>query len=161
MMKQACYPMPFLVSLALLSGGTQASAQTKEKVYRTLSPAQIESAMKEMNIKFTKTPTAKRETEFNYDYDRNTFKIRLTVSEGKRLWLSALFPKVSLETINKWNINATFSRAVLYHDADKDKDYSVVEYQIDGNGGCTEGMLKQFIRRFDEEVTAFDQFLRN
>jgi hypothetical protein len=158
MMKQASWAVSF-VGMILLATGSQAVGQTKDKVYRTLTPAQIETAMKDMNIKFTKTPTPKRDTELNYDYDRNSFKIRLTVSDGKRLWLSALFPKVSLETINKWNINATFSRAVL--DTVKGKEYAVVEYQLDGNGGCTEGMLKQFIRRFDEEVSAFDQFVRS
>jgi hypothetical protein len=136
-----------------------AGAQNKEKVYRDLTPAQVETVLNELSVKFVKTQPPKLANDYDYDFDRNNYKIRLTLSNGKRLWISAFFPKASLEKINQWNINAKFSRAVL--DRVNDREYAIVEYQLDALGGVTDNMLRQFVKRFDNEVSSFDQFLRN
>jgi Putative bacterial sensory transduction regulator len=150
----------FLVGLALLlAAAPPAAGQSKEKVYRSLTPAQVESILNEMGIKFATTQPPSLPEDFDFDFERNNYKIRLTLSKGKRLWISAFFPKAALEKINQWNINAKFSRAVL--DRVKDREYAIIEYQMDAFGGTTDNMLKQFIRRFDNEVSAFEQFVRN
>jgi hypothetical protein len=143
----------------LLVAAPPAAGQNKEKVYRKLTPEQVEGTLNDMGIKFAKTQPPKLPADFDFDFERNNYKIRLTLSNGKRLWISAFFPNAALEKINQWNINAKFSRAVL--DRVKDREYAIIEYQMDAFGGTTDNMLKQFIRRFDNEVSAFDQFLRN
>jgi Putative bacterial sensory transduction regulator len=148
-----------LVGCLLLAGAAPAGAQVKEKTYRVLTPAQVEGVLNDLSIKFTKSQPADSPKTYNFKFERNTYEIHLSLNDGKRMWIMAFFPKAPLDTINKWNINAKFSRAVL--DRVNDKELSIVEFQIDVNGGATESMLKQFITRFDNEVARFDQFLRN
>jgi len=143
---------------ALAWHGAPAQAQNKDKVYRKVSPAQLEGILGGMSIKFTKTQPKGLADDWDYDFDRNGFKVRFTLSNGKLLWLSAFFPKTTLEKINKWNVDAKFSRAVL--DRIQDREYAIVESQLDAGGGVTEEMIRQFIRRFDEEVSKFDQYLK-
>jgi len=158
-MKPTCWAGPLLGGVLLLAAAPSAGGQNKEKVYRNLAPAQVEAILTEMGIKFAKTQPPKLANDFDYDFDRNSYKIRLTLSNSNRLWISAFFPKADLQKINQWNINAKFSRAVL--DTVKDREYAIVEYQLDVFGGTTDNMVRQFIRRFDNEVSAFDQFLRS
>jgi Putative bacterial sensory transduction regulator len=143
----------------LLTGAAPGGAQFKEKIYRSLTPAQVEDVLNDMSIKFKKSQPPDSPKTYNFQFERNNYEIHLSLNDGKRVWIMAFFPKAPLEIINKWNIDAKFSRAVL--DRVNDKDLAIVEYQIDVNGGATESMLKQFITRFDNEVARFDQFLRN
>ena|SRR5438105_1993176 len=150
---------PVLIGCAALATlAAPAQAQTKDKVYRNVTPAQLEGILNGLNIKFTKTQPKNLPNDWDYDFDRNTFKIRFTLANGKLLWLSAFFPKASLEKINAWNVQAKFSRGVL--DRIQDREYAIVEAQIDASGGCTDEMIRQFIRRFDDEVSRFDQFIK-
>jgi Putative bacterial sensory transduction regulator len=159
MTKLLRWAVPLLGWLVLLAAAAPGSAQVKEKIFRSLTPAQVEGILNDMNIKFKKTQPADGPKTYNFQFERNTYEIHLSLNDGKRLWIMAFFPRAPLETINKWNINAKFSRAVL--DRVNDKELAIVEYQIDVNGGATESMVKQFIARFDNEVARFDQFLRN
>jgi hypothetical protein len=135
-----------------------AGAQTKEKVFRSISPDQVGTILTDLNIKFTKKQPKDLPKDVDFEFSRNNFEIRLTVRDGKMLWISAYFPKATLEKINAWNVNVKFSRAVIVQI--DNKSYSVVEAQLDVSGGSTENMVKQFIRRFDEEVTNFDRYLQ-
>jgi Putative bacterial sensory transduction regulator len=156
LLQWAVLPMACLVVLAAATPG---SAQVKEKIYRSLTPAQVEGILNEMKISFKKTQPADAPKTYNFQFERNSYEIHLSLNDGKRLWIMAFFPRAPLETINKWNINAKFSRAVV--DRVDGKELAIVEYQLDINGGATESMVKQFIARFDSEVARFDQFLRN
>jgi hypothetical protein len=159
MFKLLRWMVPLAASLVLMAEAVPADAQVKEKVYHNLTPAQVEGALTDIGIQFTKTQPPDSPNTYNFKFERNTYEIHLSLNKGNRLWVMAFFPKAPLETINKWNINAKFSRAVL--DKVNDKDLSIIEFQIDVLGGATEAMLKQFITRFDSEVARFDQFLRN
>jgi hypothetical protein len=160
MTPQARWFFPLAGCLALLLACTApAGAQQKDTIYRTLKPDQIEQILKDMNIVYKKSQPPNLPNDYDYDYERNTYKIRFTLSNGKLLWISAVFPKTTLETINKWNVQAKFSRAVL--DRSGDREFAVVEYQVDAGGGVTYEMIRQAIRRFDTEVANFDQFLKN
>ena len=135
-----------------------ADAQTTEKVYRSFTPDQVGSFLTDLEIKFTKNQPKDTPRDVDFEFRRKGFDLRLTLREGKMLWIAAYFPKTTLEKINDWNVKAKFTRAVLVHIANK--DYTAVEAQLDINGGCTEGMAKQFIRRFDDEVANFDRFIQ-
>lgn len=127
----------------------------KEKVYRGLPSQEFESILKDMKIPFKKG-RADKEGIFLYDFERKTFKIRLT-NYGTDLWIDAIFPKIDLKDINRWNKDAKFSRAVLFKDGERES--TSLENQLDCRGGVTFGMVRQFIRRFDDEVEAFSKFL--
>ena len=147
-----------LAGAAMATASRPADAQTTEKVYRSFTPDQVGSFLTDLEIKFTKNQPKDTPRDVDFEFRRKGFDLRLTLREGKMLWIAAYFPKTTLEKINDWNVKAKFTRAVLVHIANK--DYTAVEAQLDINGGCTEGMAKQFIRRFDDEVANFDRFIQ-
>jgi hypothetical protein len=156
-----------LVGCAILAAALAAApapAQDKVKVYRNITPGQVENILNDLGVKFTKTQPKNLPNDWDFDFDRTiggmTYKVRFTVANGKLLWLSAFFPKneKGIDKMNEWNVQAKFSRAV--QDRVGDREYSIVESQIDAAGGVTEDMIRQFIRRFDDEVSRFDAFLK-
>jgi hypothetical protein len=116
----------------------------------------VEKALTDLNIRFEKKE-GKGPNVYFYNYERNSYKIRLGNHGGKFLWQSAAFPRTSLEQINAWNVRAKFSRAVLNRDGNQEA--AVIETQFDCAGGITAGMLRQFLLRFEGEVRDFDRFL--
>jgi hypothetical protein len=133
-----------------------ASIGSAQDVFRRVTPEKLESLLKELNITFEKK-AGKGEGVFYYDYVRNEFKIRLYNYNGKDLWVDAHFnDKMALEEINKWNIRAKFSRAVLIKN--ENKETVSLESQIDCLGGITDNIIKQYINRFDNELVEFRKF---
>jgi hypothetical protein len=139
-------------------GPWPAEAQTKEKVFRTVSADQVGAILTDLGLKFKKTQPPDMPKDVDLEFSQNNYAIRLTVRDGKMLWLSAYFSKTTLEKINTWNVNAKFSRGVIVQI--QNKDYSVVEAQLDVSAGSTDAMIRQFIRRFDEEVGKFDKYMQ-
>ncbi len=141
----------------LLVCSAAAPAQEKDKVLRSVAPARLESVLHDMKIKFEKT-AGKPDGVFAYDFDRSGRKARLQNYQGRDLSIDVQFAgKISLAEINEWNTRARFSRAVLLKNGDKES--TSLEAQLDCQGGVTDGMLRQFILRFDGEVKGFVQFL--
>ena len=145
----------WILALILSPSLCQSQEGKKEKVYRGLPTKELENTLKELKISFKKAPGNKEGTYF-YDFEHDKFKIRLT-NYGNDLWIDAVFPKVSLKEINRWNQDAKFSRAVLFKDGDNES--TSLENQLDCRGGVTLGMVRQFIRRFDNEIQAFAKFI--
>jgi len=148
----------FAACMILTATSPPAGAQTTEKVYHSFTPEQVASFLTDLEIKFTKNQPKDTPRDVDFEFRRKNFDLRLTVREGKMLWIAAYFPKTTLEKINAWNVKAKLSRSVLVHIADK--DYTAVEAQLDVGLGCTATMAKQFIRRFDDEVANFDRFIQ-
>ncbi len=141
-----------------LSMDSAAPAQEKDKVQRGVTSAKLESILQDMKIKYDKKSDAKNEGVHFYDFERNKFKVRLHNYNGRDLWLDIHFTdKIALEEINQWNVRAKFSRAVLLKD--RDKQSTSLESQIDCEGGVTDGMIRQFILRFDAETKSFVEFI--
>ena len=133
-------------------------SQQREKVPRNVTSERLEKILADMNITYKKSG-GKLPGDFNYDYEWNNFKIRLINYDGKDLWIDALFPdQLTLDKVNKWNVNAKFSRAVSVRD--KERQTVSLENQVDCLGGITDGMVRQFIVRFQSEVQKFNEFLR-
>jgi hypothetical protein len=131
-------------------------AQEKAKVYRGVSAEKLEAVLKQMNIAFDKTQ-AKLKGVWLYDFTRNNFKVRLQNYE-RDLWIDVVFTdKIGLKEVNDWNVRAKFSRAVQLKDGERPT--TSLEAQLDCDGGCTDGMIRQFITRFDGEIKSFVQFL--
>jgi hypothetical protein len=143
-----------VTGLALLLMPAAVKGQ-KEKVFRILSTEHLERILKEAEIDFKKVPPREEGVIF-YDYERGGYKLRLHNYAGRDLWLEAIFPTVPLETLNRWNQRSKFSRAVLV----KEEESTSLEVQLDCTGGVTDGMLRRFLRRFDDDVRAFAKFIK-
>jgi len=132
--------------------------QTTERVYRNLAGEKLETILKDLEITFQKKP-GKKAGIFSYDFEQKGTKIRLYNYGGEDLWIETDFTeKANLEAVNRWNMRAKFSRAVLVKDG---PNASIsLEAQIDCTLGITEGMIRQFVRNFESEIQAFAQFLK-
>lgn len=146
-----------LISTAFAQEQGQPDKIDKLKVQRSVPSAKLESILEDMKIKYSKT-AGKNEGIHYYDFERNNFKVRLHNYQGRDLWIDVQFTeKMSLAEVNQWNVRAKFSRAVLVKNGDKQS--TSLESQIDCEGGVTDGMIRQFILRFDGEIKTFVQFL--
>src|SRR5262245_54478442 len=151
----------FLSSLALCLLASLPAAAQDAKVLNRVAADKLEALLKDLKIDFKKSPHEKTKGAFRYDYERNEFKIRLINFNGEDLWIESLFnDKLTLEDVNGWNVKAKFTRCVLIPAGD-DKKLPVVslEAQLDCFGGVTEGMIRQFIGRFDGELKEFASFI--
>jgi len=145
-----------VLGVALLCG--LAVGQTQDVVYRSVSSEKLESILKELEITYKKAP-GKKDDIFSYDFERKGTKIRLYNYGGEDLWIESDFTeKANLEEVNRWNMRAKFSRAVLVKDGDSAT--ISLESQVDCTLGITDGMMRQFVQRFDGEIQAFANFLR-
>lgn len=127
-----------------------------KKVYRNVSPQKLEAILKELKIDFDKSKGKAEGIDF-YDFVRNDYKIRLHNYRGNDLWIDAQFAdKMTHDDINRWNVMAKFSRAVQLKG---DRPAVSLESQIDCLGGTTDAIIRQFITRFDGELTQFSQYV--
>jgi len=121
-----------------------------EEVMKFVPPERIEKIFEDLKQTYKKAPLASAKNSFTYDYDRNSYKLRLYYYAGQDLMIDAEMAKADWETVNKWNSTAKFSRASLRKD--KLGEFVTLESNLDCIGGVTEGTIKQFMRQFDEEV---------
>jgi Putative bacterial sensory transduction regulator len=150
-------PLTTLTCLVLLLSPVAGWAQAdKDKVYRKVPAKLLEGILDDLNIRFKKTASSAAGS-FMYEYERNSYKIRLTNFGGRTLMLDAGFAVVALDKINEWNVRARFCRGVVYPGGGK--PYTSLENDLDCEGGVTAGTLKQFIRSFDKQVKAFALFV--
>jgi hypothetical protein len=140
----------------LASWCAEAKSQTQAVVYHTVSSAKLEAILKDLEIAFQKTP-GKKDGIFSYDFERHGVKVRLYNYGGDDLWIESYFTeKANLADVNRWNMRAKFSRAVLV----KAGETVSLEGQIDCTLGLTDGMIRQFVERFDIEIQGFNKFLK-
>jgi len=148
----------FLTSLgvALCLTGWTAPVQAQEKTYTSMTPAQIEQILKGLNIDFKKS-ASKAEGVFLYDYAVKMSSVRLHFYNGRDLMLDVLFKEYPLETVNRWNTRAKFSRASV-HKRDA-APLTALEANLDVLGGVTEKNVGHFIKTFHDEIVEFNRFL--
>jgi hypothetical protein len=133
-----------------------AAAEDQVMVFHSVTGAKLEAILKELGIDFKKAP-GNKEGVFSYDFERQGHKVRLYNYGGDDLWIETDFTdKATLDEANRWNMRAKFSRAVLVKDA-KNTTLSL-ESQIDCTLGITDGMIRQFVSHFDNEIQAFVKF---
>ena len=134
-----------------------AACQSLDLVYRNVSGAKLETILKELDISCRKS-AGKKDGIFTYDFEVNGAKVRLYNYQGDDLWIEADFTeKATLDNVNRWNMRAKFSRAVLVKEAVATIS---LEAQIDCTLGVTDGMIRHFVQRFAGEIQAFTRFLK-
>jgi hypothetical protein len=150
--------VPRVLAIAIVAISLPVAAQDKKGlVYRNVSVEKLEGILEEMKIDFNKVEGKSKGIWF-YDFERNNFKVRLHNYQGHDLWIDVVFTdKISLKEVNGWNVRAKFSRAVQVKN--DDRVTTSLESQLDCEGGVTDGMIRQFIVRFDGEIKSFVQYL--
>ena len=134
----------------------KAAPSDPKKVYRLVAPDKLEAILKDMKITYDKSQ-GKEDGIVFYDFEKAGQKIRLHNYQGKDLWIDAQSTdKMTLDDVNKWNVRAKFSRAVQLKG---DKSIVSLEAQLDCIGGVTDGIIRQFIERFDGELAQFSKFI--
>jgi hypothetical protein len=158
--RQGIAAMMRLSLASLLVGALVAfsvSAEDSAKAYRNVSSEKVEAVLKSMKIDFAKS-TGKKEGIFFYDFESDSIKVRLHNYEGKDLWLDAHFSdKLDLDEINKWNVKARATRAVLLGSGDKAT--ISLEAQLDCDAGASDAILRQFVTRYEKELKDFVKFI--
>ena len=155
-MKQLALLGGLTLALLFWPGHAHCQKVSKEKVFIGLPGKELEAVLQEMKIAFKKD-RGKKEGIYYYDFERGKLKLRVTNYNDDDLWIDAIFPKLALKELNRWNQDAKFSRAVLFKDGDRES--TSLENQLDCRGGVTLGMVRQFIRRFEDEAKAFAKTL--
>lgn len=141
-----------LLSLLLL-----ASPGASQEVYRQVSAEKLEALLGKMNISFRKVPS-KTEGIVYYHFKRENFEVRLHNYNGKDLWIDSIFnDKMTPEMVNRWNIRAKLSRAVIIKDGAQET--ISLESQLDCLGGVTDAIITRFISHFDDELKGFSGFI--
>jgi hypothetical protein len=149
-----CSALTALLSFATLVPAFAGAPETK--VYRSVSGEKLEKILKDLDIDATKSKGPK-EGIFFYDFTRDKLKVRLHSYGGQDLWIESVFTDaLTLEDVNRWNVRAKFSRAVLVKT--EGKSSVSLECQLDCLGGVTDPIVRQFISRFDGELKDFVKF---
>lgn len=129
------------------------SLVAQDEVVKTLTVEQAEKLLKDRKISFKRNePDPKGHVVFDFKKDDVAMAFYL-FSGGKDVMLDVLLPPTTLETINQWNINAKFSRACVRREGPQ--LVSVLESNLDLQGGVTLGAIDRFFDTFEKEVKNF------
>jgi hypothetical protein len=140
-----------VVALMALSG---AYAQD-DKIFRSVTPEAAEKLLQDLKVDFKKT-TSKKGDEHYFDFQRENYRVRLTLFSPQELMLDCVFRGMPLERVNQWNTSTRFTRANWHKD--NNGDLTILEYGLDLSGGVTASTFKQFLMRFDDELRKYEKF---
>ena len=122
-----------------------------QEVIKEISAQRLEDILKGLKIEFTKGEAAKGVTAYDFKTKTRKADVHLFSFEGKDLMLQAELARADLETVNKHNSAAKFSRARLAK-LKSGSEIVLLESNLDLRGGVTEDAIKHFIDNFDEEL---------
>lgn len=134
------------------------SSTVDDQLFSPVTSDRIEAVLKSLNIAFEKNELKGNAGQF-YDFEASKFKLRLVNFGGKDLMIDAHFKKIPLEDINRWNLEKKFIRAVQY--SVKGTEYTALECNLDCEVGTTEGILRNFIVGFQEDVKEFAKYVQD
>ena len=86
--------------------------------------------------------------------------MRLYYLDGKQLMVDTLFPALSLEKLNDWNLGSNLCRAALGKD-EMGGAFTVIGSQLNLRGGVTDGAIREFMYTFIDEVAQFQAAIRD
>jgi hypothetical protein len=133
------------------------SDSVSDRVYAPVAGQKLEAILKGLNIVYEKSDT-KKEGHDAFTFDAHDFKVRLVNFGGKDLMIDAQFKKIPLEDVNRWNLEKKFIRAVAHKV--NGKEYTALEMNLDCEAGTTDGILRNFIIGFHEDVRQFAKYVR-
>ena len=133
------------------------AAVREEEVVTKVTSDRLEKILKGMEIPFKKVAGKEADT-FSFEFERDTFKVRLHNFKGEDLMLEAAFKAIPPADVNKYNFNRKFIRLVLYQ-PQKGKSYTALETNLDCQGGVSDRIIRYFIETFDGELIEFAKFI--
>lgn len=139
------------------SGTTPSPAVADANILPAVTNESIENILNKLNLKFEKK-TGKNDTT-SYDFDLHNFKLRLYNFNGRDIMADAIFRKLPLEAVNKYNVDRKFIRAVAYNN--NGKEYTSLEANFDCTAGVTEEMIRHFLVAYGEDVKHFANYVQN
>ena len=119
------------------------------------STATVEGALTDLGIRYQKqtiTDKSGAPVQYLYRFDRDGRPVSLLYL-GDALMLQHQRPRIPAEKVSDWNVRSIFSR--LY----TQKEVSFLEFALDCKAGASAATVKQFLRRFDDELKSFNSFL--
>ena len=125
-------------------------------IYNKVAANKLEAILKGLNIDYKKVEAKGGATA--YDFESNNHKLRLVNFGGDDLMIDAHFKKLPLEDVNQYNLNRKFIRCVAYNLGGN--EYTALEANLDCVGGVSDGIVRHFIRAFDEEVKEFSKYVQ-
>lgn len=128
-----------------------------EKIITDVPSDLLERVLDGLGHKYKKTAMQNNAGHY-YDYTSKNFQVRL-YNYGKDLMIDCVFKEIPIDKVNKYNVDRSFIRCVLYED--KMGKYTALEANMDCVGGVTESIIREFIRVFDEETVAFSKYVNN
>jgi hypothetical protein len=143
------------VTGALLLAPAPAPAQGASR--GPLPAWQLENALDSLGIRYTRVPFTSGAGHM-YVFRQNGRQVELHYYDGGEvLMLKCCLRQSTFRRVNAWNIREIYSRAVLYRI--NDRDTAALELALDCRAGLTAGAVRQFLRRFQGRLAAFDAFL--
>ncbi len=134
-----------------------AKPATDQKINLPVTDVIVERVLGNLNVQF------KKQTAPNgimiYDCTLDGYKLRLTNYGGKDLMIDAIFRKVNLAALNKYNVDRKFVRAAAYKGIAGADDYTALESNLDCTEGATDEMIRHFITAFVQDVRHFSNYL--
>lgn len=126
-----------------------------EPIYTKVSDEKLEDILDKLGIKYKRIEGKGGITA--YEYDLNGRRVQLTNFGGTDLMIHSHFDKLTLETVNDYNLKRKFIRTVAYDLMGR--QFTSLETNLDCLGGISDSILRHFIRAFGEEVENFSKYL--
>ena len=127
-----------------------------DKIFRSLTPEAAEKLLEDLKVAFKKT-SSKKGDEHYFDFQRDNYRVRLTLFSSQEVMLDCVFRGIPLEKVNQWNTSTRFTRANWHKD--NNGDLTILEYGLDISGGVTVSTMKQYLLRFDDELRKYEKFV--
>ncbi len=133
-----------------------AAAQDKKPVHPRVTAEILDDVFKSLKLEPRKEEDKNKVQA--YVFQRGDRDVRVINYAGDDLWIESVFKtELTPDQANQWNARAKYTRCVLLQDGDKNT--VSLEAQLDCVAGVTEGMVRQFLVRFGNELKDFQTFI--
>jgi hypothetical protein len=129
------------------------------KLHNAVTDGQIEKILRDIGVTFKRNAVS--DTQCSYDFTIDGYSMRLTKFDGgKDIMIDAHFRRAPLATVNQYNADRKFIRAVVYN-LNADNEYTALESNFDCVAGVTDEMIRYFITIFSTECKEFSKRVFN
>lgn len=125
----------------------------EEVVHRKFPEESLDALLKNLKIEYEKKNLG---AAVLYFFGRRGHRVQLTSLGGTDLVLSASFPPLPLEKVNRYNHDRKFIRVANV--SVKDQQVTSLQANLDCTGGVTESIVRHFLLVFGDEVEAFERY---
>jgi hypothetical protein len=130
-----------------------------ERIYTQVTSNVVEQILRKMDVQFQKKDYG--DGEAMYSFTLNGQAMRLWNYGGRDLMVDGKFRVVSVDAINRYNVDSKFLRAVAYAATKDVAPYTALESNLDCVGGVTEEIVRAFIANFPGDAKHFANYLAN